>query len=181
MILVKIFLVGYVIFLEKVSKILSGMVANENKYSITPDDIAIHLRRGDYLTVNKRFRDIQKEELFYILDADYYLRGLDIISEKRGKINKVHIFSDDFPNIQNEIRIISEKYDVVLVEGQSVLQDITTMKKFNNYVLANSTFAWWGAMLSEFPKPLVVVPEKTLNIEDDSKDHSQYPPEWIKL
>lgn len=157
------------------------MVANENKFSITPDDIAIHLRRGDYLTINKGFRDIQKEELFYILDADYYLRGLDIISEKRGKINKVYIFSDDFPNIQNEIRIISEKYDVVLVEGQSVLQDITTMKKFNNYVLANSTFAWWGAMLSEFPKPLVVVPEKTLNIEDDSKDHSQYPPEWIKL
>ena len=168
-------------FLEKVSKILSSMVANENKFSITPDDIAIHLRRGDYLTVNKRFRDIQQEELFYILDADYYLRGLDIISEKRGKINKVYIFSDDFPNIQNEIRIISEKYDVVLVEGQSVLQDITTMKKFNNYVLANSTFAWWGAMLSEFPKPLVVVPEKTLNIKDDSKDHSQYPPEWIKL
>ena len=41
-------------FLEKVSKILSSMVANENKFSITPDDIAIHLRRGDYLTVNKR-------------------------------------------------------------------------------------------------------------------------------
>ena len=92
-------------------------------------------------------------------------------------IQKVYIFSDDFEAIKEDIKTIAENYEVVLVEGQSVLADFALLQKFTNFVIGNSTFAWWGAMLADASN--VIVPKKPWKIEMENM--SPYPDNWTTI
>ena len=106
----------------------------------------------------------------------YYLKALALLSNKI-KIEKVYIFSDDFKAIQEDIQKINKLYEVILIEGQSVLEDFAMLQQFSNFVIGNSTFAWWTAILAKPDN--VVVPKKPWKIE--MKGMSPYPKEWIQL
>ena len=155
-------------FKEQIAKIIEEM-APASIFSISDNDIAIHIRRGDFLIGSNA-------HIFNKIEIPHYLRGLSILSEKI-QIQKVYIFSDDFKAIAEDIKIISQNYEVVLVEGQSVLADFALLQRFTNFVIGNSTFAWWGAMLSKASN--VIVPKNPWKIEMDNM--SPYPDNWIVI
>lgn len=158
-------------FITKVAQVVNHLTASSRlAFDIQKQDVAIHIRRGDFLSHSTIYRKIE---------LNYYLNGLAYLSQ-HIPIQKVYIFSDDFENIQTEIAVIAEHYEVVLVQGQRVLQDMALLNQFQNYVLGNSTFAWWGAMLSKFGDDTqVVVPEKPW-VEVQEKA-SAYLPHWVVL
>ena len=54
------------------------------------------------------------------------------------------------------------------------------MSKFKNFIIPNSTFAWWGAWLSNDKDRIVLVPKKWSGI--DHEDEIDTPlKEWIKI
>ena len=106
------------------------------------------------------------------------MKGLAYISE-RQKINKVYIFSDDFQAIEADIQEIKKHYTVEVVSGQTVLDDMNTLQKFSNFVIGNSTFSWWGAMLASAESKIVVVPKTTLAFEMSGA--TAFPPDWVLL
>ena len=138
--------------------------------NLTERSVAIHFRRGDFL---------KHPELYNIFGAEHYLNGLELLSEKQA-IDKVYVFSDDFHAIESELTILSEKYELHRVEGGSVYEDFYLLSRFKRYVLAGSTFSWWGAFCSMYGKEVdVVVPQRPLKLWT-AKD-SYFPPHWQVL
>lgn len=144
-------------------------VAEGSSFQITDNDVALHIRRGDF----NKF-----PEIFNLFGTEYYLAALNVLAHKIN-IGNVYIFSDSFSEIKDEISQIKDKYNVILVEGQSVLQDFRLLMRFSNYTIGNSTFSWWAAILSNSLKPIVIVPQNPMKIMTDNSQ--PYPEEWIKL
>lgn len=156
-------------FIAKIYEVLSRRVVKPI-IQVGARDVAIHLRRGDFLNFQQIFRCFTEQ---------HYLRGLSILEEE-APIGKVYVFSDDFEAIASELDVISAKYEVVKVYGNSVVQDIVQMAQFSRFVLANSTFSWWAAFMAESRTAVrVVVPERPLHWHQ--AQDSYYPIHWIKI
>lgn len=153
-------------FIDKIKK----NVHIENSI-IGENDIALHIRRGDFLKGNN-------VSIFEYISTDYYLRALEMISQKI-KIGKVYIFTDDVKNTQQDVEKISEAYTIELVQGNSVLEDLQLLTCFKNYILGNSTFAWWGAKLSKYENPIVLVPKEPWKIKMENK--TPYLENWLSI
>ena len=155
-------------FKEKTQQILKQLSPKTN-FIISKNDVAVHIRRGDFFIE-------ENKHIFNRIETSFYIEGLELLSKKLC-IEKIYIFSDDFENIQEEIQTIANKFSIVLVERQTVLQDLSLMTYFDNFVIGNSTFAYWGAILSNAQN--VYVPKNTFkyNILRDFRilDH------WIVL
>lgn len=157
-------------FKQQIREIITQLSPKkERTFAITQKDVAVHIRRGDFLIG-------ENQNIFSKIDSSYYLKGLQFLSNKIN-ISKVYIFSDDFKAINEDIKAIAQQYNVELVEGQSVLEDFVMLQQFTNFVIGNSTFSWWAAMLADTDN--VLVPKKPWKIE--MEDMSSYLPNWIKI
>ncbi len=114
---------------------------------ISNKDVAVHIRRTDYL--NNNFHKV--------LSLDYYYNSLKEIL-KNTDINKIHIFSDDinwckknfsFKNIPLHFNNLSRDIDEMFL-----------MSHFNNIIIANSTFSWWAAYLTNSTNQKIVYAPK---------------------
>lgn len=158
-------------FLQKVSKVISEIAPHSRTFNIQANDVAVHIRRGDFLSD-------ANQAIFSKIELPHYLKGLALIAEKKT-IGNVYIFSDDFHAIENDIKEIAKYYQVIPVKEQSVLDDINTLQHFTNYVIGNSTFSWWGAMLSNANNKIVVAPKKI--VEFKVENPTPFPEEWTLL
>jgi hypothetical protein len=111
--------------------------------------VIIHIRRGDY----------RSESTFGLPGEGYYREAMEIIN-RSYPANSIWVFSDE----ENEAREVLNwlppdrvKY-ILNVDGESAAS-LMAMRLGCGYVIANSTFSWWGAFLSECEDPLVIAPE----------------------
>jgi hypothetical protein len=108
----------------------------------------VHIRRGDL---------IRSVGTMGILDLNYYRNAISRIKEKEfGNLKLVGI-TDDFAGAKK----ISEELGLDLLLGPSELsswQSIALMAKSKAVVCANSTFSWWGGILSAKKGGAVAIP-----------------------
>ena len=126
------------------------------------DPIALHIRRGDYLI---------NSDNHYNLSIDYYKTALEKFDDNR----QVIIFSDD-PKWCMEQEIFSADRFIVST-GNSSYHDLYLMSQCSDFIIANSTFSWWGAWLAN--KGKVIAPKKWFgpnNSHLNTKD--LYPEHW---
>jgi hypothetical protein len=91
----------------------------------------LHVRRGDYL---------QYSHIHYILPQAYYESALAQL-----KHDKILVFSDD-PMWCSQQSWLSKYTIVNEADEMSALMMMASCKK--GAIIANSTFSWWGAVLS---------------------------------
>ena len=111
--------------------------------------LVVHVRLGDY----------RKEADFGILPAEYYELAIRR-SWETNTFGAIWLFSDEpkeallrIPReLRGLVRIIDESY--------SAAESLELMRYGWGYVIANSTFSWWGAMLSYKANSRVMAPEK---------------------
>lgn len=162
-------------FRNKIRGFLEGIVSLPTTLdgiasALTERSVAIHFRRGDFL---------KHPEIYKVFGAEHYLRGLNLLAKTKN-IDKVYVFSDDFDAIESDLEIISQQYNLVRVEGGTVYEDLYLLSRFKRYVLAGSTFSWWGAFCSQYSDNIeVVVPRYPLKWS--TKEDTFYPPNWIQL
>ena len=107
------------------------------------DPIALHVRRTDYITNCDNHPPCPKE---------YYDEALSMFDSNRVVI----IFSDD-PEWCNE----QFKDDRFLVsEGGDNIADLCMMSLCSDFIIANSSFSWWGSWLCENEKKRIIAPKK---------------------
>jgi hypothetical protein len=131
--------------------------------------IIVHLRLGDYLAENS----------FGIPSASYYRDAIDLLSSKY-EMSPIWLFSND-PSEALKIFPADLASEVFVVPhiGLSSAETLNLMRFGSAYVIANSTFSWWGARLSFTESPPVIIP--TPWFKAGKAPAGIYPDSWIQL
>ena len=129
------------------------------------DPIALHIRRGDFLI---NYQNHHNQTL------DYYSKALKYFP----KDQQVIIFSDD-PDWCEEQELFSDNRFLVS-KGNSPYHDLYLMSRCKDFIIANSSFSWWGAWLSNYDK--VIAPSTWFGINNaNKKTDDVYCSDWIKV
>ena len=126
--------------------------------------ISLHIRRGDFI-INAGNHPP--------LGLDYYEKALKEFDDDRNVI----IFSDDTKWCKEQKLFESDRF--IFAEDNDQFNDMCLMSLCNDFIIANSTFSWWGAWLGNRGK--VIAPKKWFgpNLNHDTKD--LYCDGWILL
>jgi len=122
--------------------------------------LVVHIRLGDY----------KNEILFGIPTPDYYKFAIQRLL-KSGNYGKVWVFSDE-PETAMKTFNAAIPFDArwIFNEGESAAQTLEIMRYGKGYVIANSTFSWWGAFLSYTDNPIVIAPNPWFRFLDNPQD-----------
>ncbi|MBD2028356.1 alpha-1,2-fucosyltransferase [Leptolyngbya sp. FACHB-711] len=125
------------------------------KIKESSESVALHIRRGDYVT-NETYA---KKHGF--IGLDYYENALKLLKSKLGKFD-VYVFTDDIPWVMSNF---FHGEDFHLVSGGSLLasEELYLMAQCNHQILANSTFSWWAGWLNSNTNKTVICPKKWMN------------------
>ena len=94
----------------------------------------IHVRRGDY---------VKLKHFHHNVPVAYYKKCYDELYLTDENIQYV-VFSDDIPYCRKEFNSFLPK-DTIYIANEKDYIELHMMKYFDIYVIANSTFSWWGA------------------------------------
>lgn len=99
--------------------------------------------------------DLQKARIPYC-KKEYYIEGLLII--KRMVENPdIYIFSDCVDTLLRERWFDGD--NITYVKGYSPVEGLCLLKSCDNFIISNSTFAWWGAYLGNNQRKIIIGPE----------------------
>ena len=112
------------------------------------ESIALHIRRGDYVSV------ASNADIFTTLGADYYRHALQLL----GRIvhsPRVFVVTDDVA----AARVLLEGVPgLIFAEGGTAFDDMHLISSCRHHIIANSSFSWWGAFLDPRPDGLTIAP-----------------------
>ncbi len=111
--------------------------------------IAIHIRRGDYL---------QLPDYHPVLGLDYYQEAIQMITKNIENYSLI-IFSDDHSYCRVHFK------NAMIIQGTTDIQDLYNLSLCNHFIIANSSFSWWGAFLSLSPNKKIIAPKKWFGIK----------------
>lgn len=119
------------------------------KLAVLEEPIVVHFRFGDY----------KLEDSFGIPRPEYYEKALEEMTHKYPH-SKIWVFTDEaeaaervFPtNHASNARWFTDK-------SITSAETLEIMRLGKSYIIANSTFSWWGAILSNSENPMVICPD----------------------
>ncbi len=134
------------------------------------DVLAIHVRRGDYVT-NYKARNFHG-----LLTAKYFQ-----IAEKRAlenfAIKKIVVFSEDINWCEKNIKFKSNCEYFRQDRNMSDLDVLRLMSRFKNQIISNSSFSWWSAYLGYEENSFVCMP-KIWNLKNQTIIENLRLPGW---
>jgi hypothetical protein len=135
--------------------------------------VAIHVRRGDYVSrpYTNRYHGV--------CTLDYYYRAIEYIMSAVDN-PRFFIFSDDPKWAQINLKIDAPTTYVSHNTPDQNYEDLRLMTYCKHYIIANSSFSWWGAWLSQYRDKIVIAPERWFQAIDYN-DEDRLPLEWIRL
>ena len=120
--------------------------------------LSVHIRRGDNVDNPRGYHPLRP--------LSYYKDAIDLCKKKYG-IKSIGVFSDDPEYCKNNIDADfyyegvtrpKEHEDDFLTAPVLDWIDLELMCHFDNHIIGNSTFAWWGAFLSLDMSPIYPSP-----------------------
>ena len=148
------------------------IIKKANEYTIQNDlsfdgvCISIHVRRGDYLNLASYHTN---------LTIQYYRKIIfDIKASVENSDLHFFVFSDDIEWCKENLGI----EDAVFVDSGHDAVDLQLMSRCNAHVVANSSFSWWGAWLSNCNPQNVFAPAQWFGPEGPDNWDTLYPQGW---
>jgi hypothetical protein len=134
--------------------------------------VAIHVRRGDYVTGSHHSR------VHGVLPIDYYRAAVTELSRRTSR-PEFFVFSDDLGWCASNLRLPCPFTVVDGARGRS-RDDLRLMTLCRHHVVANSAFSWWGAWLGASAPGIVIAPHRWfLDATIDTRD--LIPADWTRL
>ena len=146
---------------------------------IENEKIAIHFRRGDYLHL---------QHAHVVQKIEYYQKSLERMAEEFGlEFNQLNynfdfvIFSDDIEYCK-EIPLFKQFKNFHFMDSvESDVEELYLMSMCNHFIIANSTFSWWGAYLCQDKDKVVIAPSAWFAGKGPPKWNTIYTDEMIVI
>lgn len=140
------------------------------------NSVSLHVRRGDYVSV-QAFSNIHG-----VCSEEYYVKAIDYI---KSRVDNAcfFIFSDDIEWVQEQNWV--QDLNCVFVNGNVGNRSFEDMKLMSNClhnIVANSSFSWWGAWLNDNVNKIVIAPKKWFLTDNyDTENSHLIPNSWVKF
>ena len=131
--------------------------------------IALHVRRGDY---------VKNCENHFNLPPEYYKAALEHFDSDRTVI----VFSDDPIWCHDEELFGDDRF--IISENDDNRVDLCLMSMCDDFIIANSSYSWWGAWLSKNKDKKVIAPANWFGSKGYTKDHNTedlIPSTWTRI
>ena len=139
----------------------------------------INFEKG--ICLNVRRTDFINNPEHNIVNMEYYKKAIKKIQNIIGSDIKLYIFSDDLEWCKNNFSFIDKKYFIEHnLAGYKFYNYLYLMSNFKNFIIPNSSFAWWAAWLSKKNDKVIIVPEKWSGLVNQ-KFIDIIPQNWIKI
>ncbi len=135
------------------------------------------------VAVHVRFFDLPGEQGVTNAPGDYYAKAVARMDELVPGAN-YFIFSDQPDAARSRIPLPDDRVTCVSHNrgDEMAYADLWLMTQCQHFIIANSTFSWWGAWLSTSPEKQVIAPGyRKLEGKAWWGFDGLLPPEWIKL
>ena len=135
--------------------------------------IAVHVRRGDYVSVPLYAK------VHGALPLRYYQAAFQAM---QSKFPSAHFFV--FSDCPKWCRSAFAQYtNLTVVENgpeQKAHEDLWLMSQCNHHIIANSSYSWWSAWLNPKPDKMVIAPARWFRGADhDTRD--LFPASWHQI
>ena len=141
---------------------------------LSSNSICINVRRGDYVTN-------QNTNNFHGFHGVEYINKSISEITKKIKNPMFYIFSDDIDWCVNNLKIDYPHFFVDhTYKGNKFSSYLKLMSSCKNFIIPNSTFAWWATWLNQNEEKIVYVPNNWFNVNYMYTD-GLIPLNWNKL
>ena len=117
------------------------------------NSVAVHVRRGDYVTSNAAAK------IYCHLPTEYYTSAINAWAATQTR-PEVFVFSNDIAWCRQQLDL---PFPVAFVDHNNTAtahEDMVLMSQAKCCVIANSTFSWWAAWLNERKNRTIFAPSK---------------------
>ena len=143
---------------------------NYGKEYLKDAPVGIVVRRGDFLAEHNKNRHC-------LCSVDYYKEAL-----RKFKGRTIMVFSDDIPWCRKQSMF---KNAIFVDSSEGMFKghfDLCLLSMCSDFIIANSTFAWWGAWLSDNKDKKVIAPKRWYGPELQHLDlKDQLPESWERI
>lgn len=132
------------------------------------ESVCVHVRRGDYLALNWN----------KVCDYEYYDRAIKYILNK-VKSPVFYFFSNTHEDIEWLKNNWSFPYaDIKYIDFNNPdYEELRLMYSCKHFVIANSSFSWWGSYLSDNTEKIICAPSKWID-ERPIEKLNLFMPDW---
>jgi len=123
----------------------------------TCESVSIHIRRGDYIS------NQITAQVHGFIGLNYYQKAIQFMLDQIDEPD-LFVFSDDPEWAKRNIKTDAK---ITFIEHNSYksYEDLRLMTNCRHHIIANSTFSWWGAWLSQNREKIVIAPKKWFNTD----------------
>lgn len=135
---------------------------------------------SDFLAVHMRFGDYLNEKSFGVPDKKYYSDSLALHVSRR-KYEEIVLFTNDEQLAKEKISNLTDIPITIISAdaGLSASENLEVMRLAKGFIIANSTFSWWGAFLAYESDYLVTYPSPWFI--GMKKPNMLFPREWVEV
>ena len=133
------------------------------------------------ICLNVRRTDFINNPEHNLVNIQYYKKAIQKIQSIIGNDIELYIFSDDLDWCKKNFSFINKKFFIEHnLAGYKFYNYLYLMSNFKNFIIPNSSFAWWAAWLSEKNDKVIIVPEKWSGLVNQ-EFIDIIPQNWIKI
>jgi hypothetical protein len=119
----------------------------------TRPKVAIHVRRGDYVS------DAKSRKVHLVCDAGWYRRAWSLMRDEVPDA-RAFVFSDDPTWAQTSLNLAGEVTYMPFDAREPAVRDMALMSGCHHFIISNSSYSWWSAWLSQSPNKKVIAPRE---------------------
>lgn len=163
-------------------------IIREDLRIIPPEDeinqhMAEQIRQRNSVALHVRWFDAPGTEIVSHNASAIYYRCAVVEIER--SVNNPHffVFSDDSVSARSFLKLSEDQVTYVEhnCDDENAYADLWLMAQCKHFIIANSTFSWWGAWLGREEKKIVVAPNMKIDGKASWGFKGLIPREWIRI
>ena len=145
--------------------------------------IAREIHNSQAVAIHMRWFDISNKTTMRNASEDYYQQAITLLNNKIES-PRYFLFSDAPESVRAKLTSLGSRVTLVSRDrdgDENAYADLWLMTQCQHFIIANSTFGWWGAWLGGGAKKVVICPGDRKYGIGSWGFNGLIPEEWIKV